>query len=44
MIFAIMRSPYTNKKDDAMYDTTIATKLIGQLEKFLGRGAAIFMP
>ena len=37
MIFAIMRSPYTNKKDDAMYDTTIATKLIGQLEKFLGR-------
>ena len=32
-----MRSPYTNKKGNAMYDTTIAAKLLGQLESFLGR-------
>jgi hypothetical protein len=37
MIFAIIRSPYTNKRGDAMYDTTIATKLPGQLKTFLGR-------
>ena len=37
LIFAIMRSPYTNKKGNAMYDTTIAAKLLGQLESFLGR-------
>ena len=27
----------TNKKGNAMYDTTIAAKLLGQLESFLGR-------
>ena len=37
MIFAIMRSLHTNKKDDDMYDTTIAAKLLKQLEAFLGR-------
>ena len=37
MIFAIMRSANTNKGDDGMYDTTIAAKLLNQLESFLGR-------
>ena len=37
MIFAIMRSANTNKGDDGMYDTTIAAKLLSQLESFLGR-------
>jgi hypothetical protein len=37
MIFAIIRSPCTNKKDGVMHDATITTKLIGQLKKFLGR-------
>ena len=27
----------TRKKGNAMYDTTIAAKLLGQLESFLGR-------
>ena len=37
MIFAIMRSANTNKRGDGMYDTTIAAKLLSQLESFLGR-------
>ena len=37
MIFAIMRSANTNKGDDGMYDTTIAAKLLSQLESFLVR-------
>ena len=37
MIFAIMRSPYTNKRGDAMHDTTIATKLLVQLKAFVIR-------
>jgi hypothetical protein len=37
MIFAIMRSANTNKRGDGMHDTTIAAKLLSQLESFLGR-------
>jgi len=37
MIFAIMRSPYTNKRGNGIYDTSIAAKLLRQLESFLGR-------
>lgn len=37
MIFAIMRNANTNKRGDGMYDTTIAAKLLSQLESFSGR-------